>query len=124
MITMYRDNHLLAFPEAFLFNHEVLMDKTWTKIISITGAVGVVGLLFSILMNNVFNTEIVTLLGSEKLFFILVLLVCCFSIALFTAIIKSRGAADADSSNAATESKKNIKVTYDNGSTHNGDNNF
>ncbi len=50
------------------------MDKAWIKIIKVTGAVGVVGLLLSLFMNHMFNEQIVNILGSEQLFFILLLL--------------------------------------------------
>jgi len=100
------------------------MDKAWIKIISITGAVGVVGLLFSILMNNMFNSEIVTLLGSEKLFYILILLICGFTMALIIAIMKPKGETQSVGQSKSSELSKQIDVTYDNGSTHNGDNKF
>jgi len=99
------------------------MDKAWIKIISITGAVGVVGLLISILMTNMFSSEIVNLLGSERLFFILVLLICGFLMVLVFAIMKPKSESKPANHTTPSEPSKNIKVKYD-GSTHNGDNNF
>ena len=99
------------------------MDKVWIKIISITGAVGVVGLLISILMTNMFSSEIVNLLGSERLFFILILLICGFLMVLILAIMKPKSETKSVNHTKSTEPSKHIKVKYD-GSTHNGDNNF
>lgn len=103
---------------------EVKMDKFWLKIITITGSVGVVGLLFSTLMARLFNAEIVNLLGSEKLFFILVLLILVFTVALLLAIVKPKGDSQTAVPSASNEPSKKIDVSYGNGSTHIGDNNF
>jgi phosphotransferase system glucose/maltose/N-acetylglucosamine-specific IIC component len=100
---------------------EVYMDKAWTKIITVTGAVGVIGLLFSLLMNHFFNIEIANLLGSEKLFYIIVMIICVFAVAIVLAILKPK---DSGVSSSSNPSSKEIKITYDNESTHNGDNNF
>lgn len=100
------------------------MDKAWIKIITITGSVGVVGFLFSILMSHLFNAEIVNFLGSEKLFFILVLLILGLIMALLFAIMKPKGNSQISASSASSEPGKNIEISYDHGSTHIGDNNF
>jgi uncharacterized membrane protein len=100
------------------------MDKAWIKIISVTGSVGVIGLLFSLFMNDFFSADIINLLGSEKIFFILVLLICVFFIALIIAILKSKDATKGNAEESTKkETKKDIDITYDR-STHNGDNNF
>jgi NADH:ubiquinone oxidoreductase subunit 6 (subunit J) len=95
------------------------MDKAWIKIITVTGAVGVIGLLFSILMTNLFNPEIVSVLGSERFFYIVVMLTCIFAVAIILAILKPK-----DSQTSPNTSNKDVKIIYDNKSTHNGDNNF
>ncbi|WP_438864316.1 hypothetical protein [Neptunicella sp.] len=100
------------------------MDKAWIKIIKVTGAVGVVGLLLSLFMNHMFNEQIVNILGSEKLFFILVVIVLGLLLALLVAIIKPKSESTSTNTERPSESNKKIDITYDNGSTHNGDNNF
>lgn len=99
----------------------VVLDKVWVKIISITGAVGVVAFLFSTLMLKLFNTEIVSLLGSEKVFQIIVLLIGVFAAALIIAILKPKVSSETET--AQKESSKKIDLKYEN-SNHNGDNHF
>jgi len=98
------------------------MDKAWIKIITITGSVGVMGLLLSTLMMHLFSSEIVNLLGSDKLFYLIVIILCVIAAGLIFAILKPKHSEVAPLSNVAP--KKDVKVTYDNGSTHNGNNNF
>lgn len=93
----------------------------WGKVIKITGSVGVVGLLLSIFLNKMFNAEIVELLGSEKIFYLLFVLTCGLLIALIFAVLKYKSKSSPEKH--SLEMKEN-KVTYNNGSTHNGDNNF
>ena len=100
------------------------MDKAWIKIIKVTGPVGVVGLLLSLFMNHMFNEQIVTILGSEKLYFIVVALVFGLFVALIVAINKLNFTPSPKKSEISSEPTKKIDITYDNGSTHNGDNNF
>ena len=96
------------------------MDKAWVKIISLTGAVGVIGLLFSTLMLNLFSPEIVSLLGSEKTFHIILLLIGVFAIGLILAILKPKSPAETPVMPAPN---KKIDMKYES-STHNGDNRF
>jgi hypothetical protein len=98
------------------------MDKAWVKIITITGSVGVMGLLLSTLMMHLFSSEIVNLLGSDKIFYLIIIILCIIAVGLVFAILKPKQPEKAPSSNVAP--KKDVKVTYDNGSTHNGNNNF
>ena len=67
------------------------MAKEWDGIIKVTGAVGVVGLLFSIFMEHFFSEYITSLLGSDRTFYVVVALVCFFFICLMTAILKGKG---------------------------------
>lgn len=98
------------------------MDKAWIKIITITGSVGVMGLLLSTLMMHLFSSEIVNLLGSDKLFYLIIIILCIIAVGLIFAILKPKESEQTPS--ASVIPKKDVKVTYDNGSTHNGDNNF
>lgn len=98
------------------------MDKAWIKIITITGSVGVMGLLLSTLMMHLFSSEIVNLLGSDKLFYLIIIILCVIAVGLIFAILKPKQLEKTTSPNVAP--KKDVKVTYDNGSTHNGNNNF
>lgn len=98
------------------------MDKAWIKIITITGSVGVMGLLLSTLMMHLFSSEIVNLLGSDKLFYLIVIILCIIAVGLVFAILKPKQPEKLPSSSVAP--KKDVKVIYDNGSTHNGNNNF
>jgi hypothetical protein len=100
------------------------MDKAWIKIIKVTGSVGVVGLLLSLLMNHMFNEQIIGILGSEKFFFILVLIVCGLFIAMIIAIKSPKSAPPSTKAESQSEPSKKIDITYNSGSTHNGDNNF
>jgi len=96
------------------------LDKAWIKIISVTGAVGVVGLLFSTLMVKLFSHEIVSLLGSEKIFHIIIVLIGVFAIGLILAILKPKVQAEIS---AQATPNKNINIKYES-SNHNGDNHF
>jgi zinc transporter ZupT len=106
------------------------MDKVWLTAISKTGAVGVVGLIISILINKIFNAEIINLLGSERLFFVLMLLVTGLLMALVIAITmpktaeKSSNSRNSRSPRSSPKQDKDISITYNDDSTHNGDNNF
>lgn len=100
------------------------MEKIWIKIIAATGSVGVLGLLFSFLMNHLFNAELIKLLGSEKLFFILVLLIFGFITALLLAIMKPKSEQQDPYIARPDQVNKKIDITYDGNSTHNGDINF
>lgn len=99
------------------------MDKAWIDIIKVTGAVGVVGALFSLLLTHLFSEQIINLLGSEKMFYLIAVIVCGLLIALIVSILKSRDKADKTAPNTDTQPSKKIDVTYTE-STHNGDNNF
>ena len=99
------------------------MDSAWAKIIKVTGSVGVVGFLFSILMNHLFSDKIIEVLGSKNTFYVIVLIVCGLLVALMSAILISKKAPNGDAEKNAKPSK-DIKVTYDRKSTHHGDNNF
>ncbi len=99
------------------------MDKAWIDIIKVTGAVGVVGALFSLLLTHLFSEQIINLLGSEKMFYLIAVIVCGLLIALIVSILKSRDKANKTAPNIDTQPSKKIDVTYTE-STHNGDNNF
>lgn len=98
----------------------MILDKAWIKIISLTGAVGVMGLLFSTLMLKLFSSEIVSLLGSERTFYIIILLIGAFAIGLIVAILKPNVGAEKPAPTAPT---KNINLKYER-SKHDGDNHF
>lgn len=83
------------------------------KIIAVTGAVGVVGFLFSILMKHLFQKEIITLLGSDRIFYIVILLICILGIAIISAIFIKNDSKVSSS-----------KVIYKDHSRHQGDNNL
>ena len=89
------------------------MDPIWKTVIKVTGAVGVVGLLFSILIKQLFQQEIIALLGSDRVFYIIILLICIFGIAIITAIQKRN---DSEGSSP--------RVIYKDHSKHQGDNRF
>lgn len=100
------------------------MEFNWTNIIKLTGPVGLIGLIFVFLLDKMFNAEIVALLGSEKMFYILSVLIWGLLIALILAVLKYKNNILSEKRSLATGKNKTVKVTYDNGSTHNGDNNF
>lgn len=99
------------------------MDKAWIDIIKVTGAVGVVGALFSLLLSHLFSEQIISLLGSEKMFYLITAIVCGLLIALIVSILKSKDQVNKTVKNPDNNPSKKIDVTYTE-STHNGDNNF
>ncbi|MEZ8037040.1 hypothetical protein [Vibrio crassostreae] len=108
------------------------MNNSWVKVIAITGSVGVFAFLFSLLMGHVFSEKIVDLLGSERVFYIIVALISIFAIFTLVALFKPRRQSDSDTNGNVSETsksqseplKKDISVTYNGNSTHNGDNHF
>tara|TARA_B100002019_G_scaffold292984_1_gene318120 strand:+ start:1985 stop:2287 length:303 start_codon:yes stop_codon:yes gene_type:complete len=100
------------------------MDKAWIDIIKITGPVGVVALLLSLMMSHFFSEAIVSLLGSTKVFFIIVLIIFVLFFSLIFAIKNRESNSPPDAKLNTTKVNKKIEVKYDNGSTHNGDNKF
>jgi len=98
------------------------MLKGWEKIIKITGSVGLVGLLFTLLMTHLFEPKILELLGSEKVFYMIIALTCMLFIALITAITRPAQQPPQPSSSPSNDNKR-INVSYEK-STHTGDNNF
>lgn len=84
---------------------------------------GVVGILFALLMVYVFSDVTISMFGSEKMFYLTVLLIVVFFIALLVAILFKKPKVE-KAMHDPNPIKKDIKVTYDNGSTHNGDNHF
>lgn len=89
------------------------MDAIWKTAIKATGAVGVVGLLFSILINKIFLQEMIAIFGSDRIFYIVIVLICIFGIAIITAIMQKNNA----KGGSAT-------VIYKDHSRHKGDNRF
>lgn len=108
------------------------MNNFWVKVIAITGSVGVFAFLFSLLMSHVFSEKIIDLLGSEKVFYIIVAFISIFAICTLVALFKPRRQSDSDLNGNVSESpksqseslKKDISVAYNDNSTHNGDNHF
>lgn len=101
------------------------MIKEWEGIIKVTGSVGLVGLLFALLMQHFFNEQIISLLGSDRVFIIIVALVAIFFILMIIAL-SNRSGSDSESGQKNTPSpeKKEIIVTYRDNANHNGDNRF
>lgn len=94
----------------------------WDKIIKITGSVGLVGLLITLLMKHFFEPNILELLGSEKVFYMIIALTCALFVALIVAIKRPAQQSPQPSSSTNNDNKR-INVSYEK-STHNGDNNF
>lgn len=89
------------------------MDPIWKVAVKATGAVGVVGLLFSLLLKAVFQQQIIDLFGSDKMFYIVILIICVFGLALLLAIAIGKHRAT-----------KGPSVVYRDNSKHQGDNRF
>lgn len=89
------------------------MDPFWKVAVKTTGAVGVVGLLFSLLLKAVFNEQIIELFGSDKMFYTVIFVICVLGLALLLAIVKGKQRASTGPS-----------VVYRDNSTHQGDNRF
>jgi hypothetical protein len=109
------------------------LDKSWTKIIAITGSVGVFALLFSLLMRQVFNENIINLLGSERVFYIIICLLFVFTTGILIALLKPSstknipegyGTLPDSTQPQPSNNNKDISVTYKDNSTHNGSNHF
>ena len=99
------------------------MDKIWIKIVASTGSVGVCGLLLFTFINKVFSQEVAQSIGKDNLAYTIFSLTVFLGIALILSILKSKDKSQA-STDAGVSQNKNIKVTYGDKSTHNGDNNF
>jgi len=65
------------------------MEKFWEKALTATGSVAVVGFILTILINNLFEEEIINLFGSEKLFYLIMVILCILGCALLIAILKN-----------------------------------
>jgi hypothetical protein len=109
----------------------VILSNSWVKVITITGSVGVFAFLFSLFMGHVFSENITKLLGSEKIFYIIVGLLIIFSMGILIALLKPQPKKDTSTNNEPQQStsseksgEKDISVTYSGSSTHNGDNRF
>ena len=89
------------------------MDPIWKTAIKVTGGVGVVGLLFSLLIESLFQEKIISMFGSDRMFYIVMLLICILGVAIITAIIKG-----------SNNDSGTPKVIYKDNSKHHGDNRF
>lgn len=94
------------------------MDRIWTSIIKVTGAVGVVAFLIYTLLNYIYSDQIIKLFGSDRLFLLTFIIIVAILIIFFAAIVVSK-------KDIKTSSKSsNPHVTYNDKSSHHGDNNF
>ncbi|MEZ8493477.1 hypothetical protein AB6C81_14660 [Vibrio splendidus] len=108
------------------------MNNSWVKVIAITGSVGVFAFLFFLLMGHVFSEKILDLLGSEKVFYIIITFIAIFTICTLIALFKPRSQSESDTNGNVSEPsklqsesvKKDTSVTYNDNSIHNGDNHF
>jgi sugar phosphate permease len=98
------------------------MEKFWIKALTVTGSVGVIAFLISEFMKHFFKKEIIDLLGSDRIFYIVISLISLFAIALIIAILKHQKHGVPQTS-TSTPPSKNSNVSY-NKSNHNGNNNF
>ncbi len=85
----------------------------WKTAIKVTGSVGVVGLLFSIVIKLLYQQEIITLFGSDRMFYISILIICIIGIAFIFAILNKNKPKDRSST-----------VVYKDNAKHQGDNRF
>ncbi|ELL4667634.1 hypothetical protein Q5V23_001437 [Vibrio fluvialis] len=99
------------------------MIKEWEGIIKVTGAVGLVGLLFALLMRHFFSEQIISLLGSDRVFSIIIALVAIFFILMIIALL-NRSSSVNEPNNTTSPTKKEVIVTYRDNANHNGDNKF
>ncbi len=102
------------------------MDGMWSKVIKITGAVGVVGFLIYIVLINIFSKDIATMFGSDRLFALTVGTISVLFIILLVSILnaKEKSKLSHKKKSKPTVKSNGPKVTYQDRSTHNGDNNF
>lgn len=102
------------------------MIKEWEGIIKVTGAVGLVGLLFALLMRHFFSEQIISLLGSDRVFFIIIALVAIFFILMIIALLNRSSSVNEskEPNNTTSPTKKEVIVTYRDNANHNGDNKF
>ncbi|MUK37095.1 hypothetical protein GNP82_05970 [Aliivibrio fischeri] len=101
------------------------MFKEWEGIIKITGSVGLVGLLFALLMQHFFSEQIISLLGSDRVFIIIVALVAIFFILMIIALSnRSRTSSENEQPITSDPAKKEIIITYRDNANHHGDNKF
>ncbi len=67
------------------------MEKFWMKAVSVTGPIAVVGFLFAILMENLFKKRIIEYFGSNRVFYLVVTILCFLGTALILAIMRYKG---------------------------------
>lgn len=89
------------------------MNAIWKTAITVTGSVGVMGLIFSIIIREIYSQEVMEIFGSDRVFYITVFLICTFSVALIIAIFVKNNSKAGSST-----------VIYKGNSTHKGDNRF
>lgn len=94
------------------------MEGFWSKAIKATGSVGVVAFLLYTVLNYLFSAQIVTLFGSERMFFVTIGIIAVLLIILIITILKPK------EKNEGLVQSGGPKVNYRDDSTHNGDNNF
>ncbi len=109
----------------------VTLNNSWVKVITLTGSLGVIAFLFSLFMMNVFSDNITNLLGSEKVFYIIVGIFTILAIGIIIALLQYQSKKDSSTSSMPQHTdllekieKKEITVSYNDSSTHNGDNRF
>lgn len=89
------------------------MEPFWKEAVKVTGAVGVVAFLFSLLLKELFQQQIIDFFGSEKMFYIVIAVVCILGVALLLAIAIGKA-----------RPNNGPSVVYRDQSKHQGDNRF
>ncbi|MDY7024845.1 MAG: hypothetical protein SVC26_00685 [Pseudomonadota bacterium] len=58
------------------------MENFWLKAIGVTGSVGIVDYLFSLVIQNVFEDKVIAYFGSQNVFYLVVAIVVILGVAL------------------------------------------
>ncbi len=95
-------------------------DPIWKLIVKNTGYAGVICFVLHQVVDRIFQKEIYDLIGGEKVFILILVILGALTVALITAIRSST----AKSNSSPAGFRAGPTVNYKDSSTHNGDNRF
>jgi ABC-type transport system involved in multi-copper enzyme maturation permease subunit len=65
----------------------VKMNAFWEKAVKVTGSVAVVGFIFSLAIENIFQNEVLKIFGSERAYYLTAIIIVALAISLIASII-------------------------------------
>lgn len=97
------------------------MENFWVKAIGVTGSVGIVGYLFSLVIQNVFEDKVIAYFGSQNVFYLVVAIVGILGAALILAIWRHRSGSGEGEVAENTSHNEAVNAASIKDSTVNGD---